>query len=214
MAGPKGSEVQIKFKKRRDCWASVPHTCISSYLGSWDWTPVLKGASDRTCPLFKHMFRHLCNSDPNLISGPTLKSLDPIDKTVLQQEWLNITGVRAKGSPFPKVNSSHTPTYFFTIKTLDVRAFIAPVIRCTHTSVFALLTNFLGLSHSVLKFFFVTSRTRYPREAPTFLETSFLEHNQFQYQKYTLKSESKCSQRVSHHCWGFGGAHVMFPQQI
>jgi hypothetical protein len=34
------------------------------------------------CPLFKEMLRHLCYNDPNLISGPTLKSLDPNDKIV------------------------------------------------------------------------------------------------------------------------------------
>jgi hypothetical protein len=37
------------------------------------WTPVLSGASGRTHPLFKGMFKHLCHNDPNLMSWPTLK---------------------------------------------------------------------------------------------------------------------------------------------
>jgi hypothetical protein len=51
---------------------------------SQGWTPVLMGASGRTDPLFKRMLKHerVCHRDPNLMSGPTMNSLDTIDKAV------------------------------------------------------------------------------------------------------------------------------------
>jgi hypothetical protein len=49
------------------------------------------------------------------MSGPTLKSIGPIIKTVEQQEWLNIPDVGTKENTFPKVNLRQIPTYFFTI---------------------------------------------------------------------------------------------------
>jgi hypothetical protein len=43
---------------------------------------VWKEVSGRTHTLFKGMFKHVCHTDPNLLSRSTLKSLGPIDKTV------------------------------------------------------------------------------------------------------------------------------------
>jgi hypothetical protein len=49
--------------------------CLQRKILISKWTSVLKGASGGIHPLIKGMFKHLCHSDPNLMSWPTLESL-------------------------------------------------------------------------------------------------------------------------------------------
>jgi hypothetical protein len=60
----------------------------------------LKGASGRTYLLFKGMFRHLWHDDPNLVSGPTLKSLGPIDKDSVTEKMIKYTKCQNKWEHF------------------------------------------------------------------------------------------------------------------
>jgi hypothetical protein len=60
-------------------WKMTPLGTTNVYKEKYlsqGWTPVLKGASGRTHPLFKGVFKHLCHCDP------AFESLGPIDKTM------------------------------------------------------------------------------------------------------------------------------------
>jgi hypothetical protein len=62
----------------------IPLCTKSVYRGKYllqGWTPVLEEACGRACSLFKGMPKYLCHSDLILITGQTLESLGPVDKT-------------------------------------------------------------------------------------------------------------------------------------